>query len=239
MAERFGFEPSVNSTIIGAIIGGWISGGVALIATLVGIRNAAKVRSIEKQKADRGNAITIVIKVNNIYEFTKRSFRHYFDSSEGNNNRIRKNGQWELVPKPLRFGRELEGMTLEEKSFLVSEGLTASYNDIADADSIAHTYNSLTKEYCKIYDVYTNKLAEIGVLDDQSKNKFELPAGTLGFEINQLIEIRNHLKSFLLGCQEDAKRIQKSVLLAANEKFDTGINYVEMDHPPQAENYYS
>ena len=75
---------AVDSSLLGAIIGGVLAGSTALIATLVTCYFLL-VESVNKEKAlDEAKVLSIYLKSHAARDAIVKSYRHYFDSSPGN-----------------------------------------------------------------------------------------------------------------------------------------------------------
>lgn len=211
-----------DTTLFGAVLGGILAGSTALASTVLSNYYLLKQQPEEAAYADQNIALGILTKLHEARDVFVKSFRHYFNRSRENVIRYGASG---TIPKPLAFSSADVHFSDAEKVFLLGRN-SHLFNLLLDADSLVFSFNNLTSAYEKQFNKFQEHIF--------SQNKVNIRGVELSGEISidplellKIEDLRNILKSFLLGSQAPIAEVYDEMIKFIHSEFGRKLEYVQ------------
>jgi hypothetical protein len=226
---------AVDSTLLGAVIGGILAGSTALLATLV-TSYFLLVENSNKEKAqDEVKALSIYIKVHSARDSIVKSYRHHFDGSPGNTIRY---GQFGQIWKPLAFSGSDTNLTDDEITLALKYKNAEIFNLLMDAKAMIDLHGKLAASYERQFNQFQKHIFDNNRVNiDGQHLSGEVKIDRL--ELLAIEDLRNVFKSFLLRSHQSIVQVHSEVIAFLSTEFSRTISFADDPSiPASADNFY-
>lgn len=228
---------SSNETIVGAIVGGVLSGLVTLFAVTIGTYFDNNRAEQERYLSLEAEAFSAYSKVTDILDDITKQYRHHFDSTSSLRLHYSKGSEKKSLAKPLQGKSEKIRFTTDEKSVGLKLKSIVIFNDLNNLDAISETFHFLREEYGRRYFDFQKSTFETGKLEIEGRN-VSSDAKVHPLDLIGLEDASEQFKSFLFKTQHEVREAHRRYTEALETHFGKRFEFEILDSPSQSKNMY-
>ncbi|MFM7653991.1 MAG: hypothetical protein ACKO56_01200 [Paracoccaceae bacterium] len=217
-----------DSTLTGAIIGGFLAGSISLIATVLTNYFMIKDSSIRKAEELERVASSSFQKLHSTRDTLVKVYRHYFDGSPDNVLQYGAQGQpARQVPKPLAFSNIDRRLSDDELSLPLALKEVALFNALGELDNFVSNYNNISNAYHAQFNRFQEILLRSPDTSFRGRHVTSSAVTIHPIEILALEDLRDHLLQCVRHGMPLAVDTHNEMISVMQRHFGRRIEFVE------------
>ncbi|OUS04535.1 hypothetical protein A9Q96_16530 [Rhodobacterales bacterium 52_120_T64] len=212
-----------DRAILGAIIGGSLSGAVALISVILSIVNANKHHVQKKVLQEEANLLLTFTKLTTILDSLTKAYRHQLSSEERSSIHLRGEPP---VKNPLSGIREIIRFSDSEKVLPLQIKCAELFNNIAEAERISESLFFLQEEYDKVFSEFQQKIMSqktVSIEGRRISGEVEISK----FDLLRVRDVDGHLHRLLMESLPTIKSSHSHIISLLKERYGRNIVFEE------------